>query len=56
MDKRLSAKIPKKSMSGHFYICPNCQKFISRNEHAHGNLDIRFCKWCGQAFSWKRVN
>ena len=34
------------------YTCPACNKFISKNEQSHGNLDIPYCKWCGQKLDW----
>lgn len=40
-------KIAKKSESGMYYICPDCNRFIERFEHTHGNTEIRYCKWCG---------
>lgn len=43
---------PKKSDSGEFYICPNCNKFVQRFEQAHGNNEIPYCKWCGQKWDW----
>lgn len=43
---------PKRSDSGMFYICPCCNRFINRHERAYGNIDIRHCKWCGQALDW----
>lgn len=33
-------------------ICPNCMRFLDRNEKKHGNIDIPHCKWCGQAINW----
>lgn len=47
---------PEKSDSGMFYICPNCNVFIEKNERAHGNIDIPFCKWCGQKLDWSDAN
>lgn len=37
-----------------YFLCPNpkCNRFVDRHEPAHGNIDIRNCKWCGQAFDW----
>ena len=34
-------------------ICPNCERFISRYECSHGNVEIPCCKWCGQKLEWK---
>lgn len=34
------------------YICPACNKFIFKNEQSHGNIDIPYCKWCGQKLDW----
>ena len=45
-------KMPQRSGSGMFFICPGCQRFIDRREWAHGNIDIPYCKWCGQALDW----
>lgn len=50
--KQVPAKA-KRSESGLYYICPVCNKFIERNESAHGNIDIPFCKWCGQKLEWE---
>lgn len=33
-------------------ICPNCERFISRYERSHGNVEIPCCKWCGQKLDW----
>ena len=46
------AKKPKKGDSKGFYICPCCNKIVRKNEQSHGNLNIRNCKWCGQAWDW----
>lgn len=51
--KKQIAQKPERSDSGMFYICPSCQRFIERNEQSHGNIDIPFCKWCGQALDWE---
>lgn len=51
----LEKQIPmgtKKSDSGMFYICPSCNKFLERNEQSTGNIDIPYCKWCGQKLLW----
>ncbi len=55
LDKQNSKK-PHKSESGMFYICPCCDRFIDRNEQAHGNIDIPYCKWCGQKLDWEHSN
>lgn len=49
-------KIPQRSESGTFYICPNCNKFIEKNEQSYGKKNIPYCKWCGQALDWKGDN
>lgn len=33
-------------------ICPCCNRFLDRHEQKHGNIDIPYCKWCGQAIKW----
>lgn len=33
-------------------ICPNCGRFIMQYEQSHGNIAIRYCKWCGQRLDW----
>ena len=48
---KLVAKKPIYS-GGHEYICPNCNRFIRKREHQHGNIIIPYCKWCGQALDW----
>lgn len=45
-------KMPKRSGSGMFFICPGCRRFLERRELSHGNIDIPHCKWCGQALDW----
>lgn len=42
---------PKKSSTG-ADLCPCCDRFLERREKKHGNLDIPYCKWCGQAIDW----
>lgn len=42
---------PKKSGTG-ADLCPRCDRFVERREKKHGNLDIPYCKWCGQAIDW----
>lgn len=42
---------PKKSNAG-ADLCPCCDRFLERREQKHGNLDIPYCKWCGQAIDW----
>ena len=52
----LMTKLPQeaeKSDSGEYYICPCCKRLIEKNERAHGNIDIPFCKWCGQALEYR---
>ena len=34
-------------------LCPNCNRFLDRHEQRHGNIDIPYCKWCGQAIDWR---
>ncbi|MGN1106168.1 MAG: hypothetical protein ACI4RH_05910 [Huintestinicola sp.] len=46
-------KIPQRSDSGMFFICPGCRRFLERRELSHGNIDISHCKWCGQALDWR---
>lgn len=43
---------PGRSSSG-ATLCPSCNRFLDRHEQKHGNLDIPYCKWCGQAIDWK---
>ncbi len=52
VEKQIPKK-PEKSDSRMFYICPCCRRFVQKNEQSHGNIDIKFCKWCGQAFDWE---
>lgn len=52
VDKQIP-KQPCKSEGGQFYICPNCNKLVRRNEQSHGWRNIPFCKWCGQAWLWE---
>ena len=52
-------QIPKKphdTEGGMFFTCPNCRRFLTRREHAHGNIDIPYCKWCGQRLDWEEEN
>lgn len=37
----------KKSESGHYYICPQCQRFVEKYEQPHGRIEIKHCMWCG---------
>ena len=37
---------------GRYSVCPSCNRFVFQHERTHGNLDIPFCKWCGQALDW----
>lgn len=55
LEKRTPQKL-ENSYSGMYYVCPSCRRFIDKNEHAHGNINIPFCKWCGQAFDWSDDN
>ena len=43
---------PKKSDSGEYHICPNCERLISEREPSHGKIQIPYCKWCGQRIDW----
>lgn len=54
--EKLSPKVPKRSDSGAYHICPNkdCRRLIERREQSHGNIDIPHCKWCGQALEWTK--
>ena len=47
-------KKPERDGGSIFFRCPNfqCRKSLTRREHAHGNVDIPYCKWCGQALDW----
>lgn len=52
----LENRIPKRpnhNRGSSFYICPNCNKLIRKNEQSHGKIDIPHCKWCGQALDWR---
>lgn len=40
--------------SGNYCICPNCQRLILRHRETHGNINISFCEWCGQALEWNK--
>lgn len=40
-------KIAKKAVTHNLYICPDCNHFVERFEYAHGNNEIKYCKWCG---------
>jgi len=46
-------KKPKRSETGAYYVCPNCNRFLDRHEQSHGNIDIPHCKWCGQKLDWR---
>ena len=52
LEKQIPKK-PQKSESRMFDICPTCDKFINRREKSHGNIDIPYCEWCGQALDWE---
>ena len=55
LEKQIEKK-PNKSDSGFFYLCPNCERFVHRHENSHGNIDIPYCKMCGQALNWSGEN
>lgn len=50
----LEKQIPKKpnKINTKANVCPCCNRFIDRHEQKHGNLNIPYCKWCGQAIDW----
>ena len=52
LEKRI-AKKPTKAADAKFYVCPDCKRFIRKNERSHGKQNIPFCKWCGQALDWE---
>ena len=52
IDLMIPKKVPR-SDSGAYGVCPCCERLIERFEPAHGNIEIRHCKWCGQALDWK---
>lgn len=37
----------KKSDSGAYYVCPQCERFVEKYERAYGQIAIKHCKWCG---------
>ncbi len=51
--EKQTPKKPINSDSEMFCLCPSCNHFINKNEASHGNIDIPFCKWCGQALDWE---
>lgn len=58
LDEALKKQTPRKpNLSGnHSYLCPNCNRFLDRHEQAHGNIDIPYCKWCGQKLDWTALD
>ena len=53
----LKKQVPQKpspctNQKSNLYICPSCNRFIAKNEQSHGNIDIPYCKWCGQKLDW----
>ena len=55
-EEKQMPKKPERDGGSIFYRCPNfqCRKSLTRREHAHGNVDIPYCKWCGQALDWSK--
>lgn len=51
--QRLTPRKPAISNSGVYGVCPNCRRLVLQFEQSHGNIEIRHCKWCGQALDWK---
>lgn len=52
LNKQIRKK-PIRSADGIFFACPECRRYIRRHEQEHGNIDIPYCKWCGQALKWR---
>lgn len=50
--KKQIPTVAMKSDSGSYYICPSCMKLIEHYEISHGNIEIPYCKWCGQRIDW----
>lgn len=50
--EKSTPKMPNRSESRAFFVCPSCNRFLERHEQSHGNIDIPYCKWCGQKLDW----
>jgi len=59
LDEALRKQKPRKPARAKtygLYICPSCDRFIERHEQSHGNIEIPYCKWCGQRIDWRAID
>lgn len=54
--QKLIPRKPAETKSRTLQLCPNCNRFVDKNEQRHGNINIPKCKWCGQALDWSDDN
>ena len=42
------------ALTGQSGACPCCGSLVHQFEKEYGKREIKACKWCGQAFDWKK--